>query len=251
VTDPEADRLLGEHDAEIRQIQQKQGEINQKVKDLNDVKERCLRCEKEIADTLNNLKQHRQTLLQKAVDMKQETVIGESFQPRLDEINQAKLAIAADKVKNAALRTWTQQRSGVFAQQKRAEEAQEFASKLDETIDSIRVLRSGILNRGTMPVQGLSYVDGKFLFEGFPVENLSTSQAMKLACGLARALAKKTKVICLDGAEALDEVSYSMLKTEIEGDGYNYFITKVGEPFKTATDDAVVEMSNGDARVIQ
>ncbi len=67
---------------------------------------------------------------------------------------------------------------------------------------------------------------------------------MKLACSLARVLAKKTKVICLDGAEALDEATYAQLHAEIENDGFTYFVSKVGEAFKSET-DTVIKMSGG------
>lgn len=124
-----------------------------------------------------------------------------------------------------------------------------------EILDAKVYLLSGpakkkLMAQVEMPVQGLEYHDGTFLVGGIPVDNLSTSYALKLAVAVARKLAKKTKLICIDGCEALDEKSYEILRQEIEGDGYTYFLTVVGEGF-TAPKDRVIEMKQGMAEVRQ
>lgn len=106
-------------------------------------------------------------------------------------------------------------------------------------------IKAKLMAEAEMPVAGLEYVDGGFLVNGIPVDNLSSSLALKLAIGVARKLAKKTKLICIDGAEQLDENTYWALKTEIEGDGYTYFVTKVGDAFPG--NDHVIRMEKGAA----
>lgn len=106
--------------------------------------------------------------------------------------------------------------------------AQEFSDKLDKVVGMLHSdLKKELMSKSEMPIKGLEYKDGSFLIDGTPVDNLSTSLAMKLAVSVARKLCKKTKFICLDGAERLDKESYEQLIKDIKGDGFTYFITRV------------------------
>jgi ABC-type polar amino acid transport system ATPase subunit len=106
-------------------------------------------------------------------------------------------------------------------------------------------LQSKAMASAEMPITGLEYKDGKFLVDGISVDNLSTSKAMMLAIGIARKLSKKTKVIVVDGVEALDEETFKAFRNEIAGDGFTYVITKVGEPFESKEEDLVITMDKG------
>ncbi len=69
---------------------------------------------------------------------------------------------------------------------------------------------------------------------------------MVLAVSVARKLAKATKIICIDGAEALDPETWQALRTEIDADGFTYFVTKVGEAFTFGKlDDRRIKMDHG------
>lgn len=124
-----------------------------------------------------------------------------------------------------------------------------FAQNLTMRVEELAgPIKQKIMAQTEMPIQGLAYVDGNFLINGITVDNLSASHAMKLSLAVARKLAKRTKLICLDGAEALDKDTYAALRKEMHNDGYTYFLTKVGEPFE-ATDmrrtDTVITMHEG------
>lgn len=124
------------------------------------------------------------------------------------------------------------------------------ARKKAEDLDRVVTELSGpvkqrLMASVEMPIPGLTYADGKFLVDGVAVDNLSTSKAMRLALGIARKHAKKTRIICIDGAEALDEVTWAALREEMEGDGFTYFVTRVGRAFAGSRGDRVVEMKEG------
>jgi len=102
------------------------------------------------------------------------------------------------------------------------------------------------MNRAKLPIEGLTYKDENFYLDGSTIENLSSSKAMKLAVAIARTLAGPTKLICIDGAELLDDETYEALRNEIDNDGFTYFITKVGEAFDHPA-DKVVTMKQGQA----
>lgn len=128
------------------------------------------------------------------------------------------------------------------------EKAAAFAESLNLRVIALAgPIKDEIMAMAEMPIEGLEYVNGAFLVEGVPVDNLSSSRALKLAMGVARKLAKKTKLICVDGCEILDEESFEILQKEIEGDGYQYFLTKVGEPF--AQENSVFKMDRGNLEV--
>lgn len=126
------------------------------------------------------------------------------------------------------------QRKMVHDMEKEVKEAQKLSVELDRRVTELHSpIPQRIMSSAEMPVKGLDYVDGDFYVDGVRVDNLSTSAAMKLAIALARKLAKKTRIICIDGAEQLDEENYDAFCQEIKDDGFTYFITKVGAPFNS------------------
>lgn len=130
--------------------------------------------------------------------------------------------------------------------------ADTFADKLDKIVTHLHgPMREALMAEAELPVSGLEYKGGEFFLNGSSVDNLSGAEALGLAVGVARKLAKKSKVICIDGAEALDDESYKALREQIDGDGFTYFITKVGAPFESQMggEDQVLTMEQG--QVIQ
>jgi hypothetical protein len=105
------------------------------------------------------------------------------------------------------------------------------------------------MQKAELPVTGLEFKDGEFYLDGSSIDNLSSSKLLKLSIAIARNLAGKAKIICIDGAELLDETTYAEFRKEIDNDGYTYFITRVGKPFSNSQTDTVVEMEKGSIKV--
>lgn len=138
-----------------------------------------------------------------------------------------------------------QQRAMVASMEEEFTRAQATADLLTDKVNELAgPVKARVMERAEMPVDGLEYRDGTFVVGGVPVDNLSSSAAIRLAVGVARKLARKTKLICIDGAEALDDSTYADFRQAVEGDGYTYFITRVGEAFNDPR-DRVVEMQKG------
>jgi len=89
-----------------------------------------------------------------------------------------------------------------------------------------------LMSRAELPIEGLSYIDGKFKLDNIEVEQLSSSKALSLALAITKKLNKKCNLICIDGIELLDQKTYAALHAEMIKDEYNYFMTKVGRPFE-------------------
>jgi hypothetical protein len=53
---------------------------------------------------------------------------------------------------------------------------------------------------------------------------------MGVTMAIAKSLAGELKVICIDGAERLDEKTRAEFIRQADGDEFYYFITRVGEP---------------------
>lgn len=123
--------------------------------------------------------------------------------------------------------------------------AEAFAQALDARVVLLGgKVKKDLMSGAEMPIEGLQYNDGAFFVEGSSVDNLSTAATMRLAVSVARKLSKKAKVICIDGAEALDGHTWQAFKKEIEGDGFTYFVTKVGGAH-IDPDGTIIPMSKG------
>lgn len=117
---------------------------------------------------------------------------------------------------------------------KSAADAEAFAAKLDAVVGRLgRPFLDSLVSGARKPIDGLDYVNGVFTLDGTPLDHLSTSQAIRLGVAIARAGAGDLKVICVDGAEALDADSFEAFRRETEGDGFTYFVSVVGNGFDT------------------
>jgi predicted nucleic acid-binding Zn-ribbon protein len=142
-------------------------------------------------------------------------------------------------------------RRSVAAMQAEYEAAVKIAYGLNDVVETLsNDVPEKLMSGAEMPVEGLAYHDGEFEVGGVPIENLSSSAALRLAVGVARKLAKKTKLVCIDGAEALDLETYQALREQIDGDGYTYFLTRVGDAFPEPR-DRIISMEKGEAHVGQ
>ncbi len=168
-----------------------------------------------------------------------------SSQPFLDELKLisqkfAEIDVTEQKVKtfDAASRT----QNMIAELEADYTKAQSFAETLTSRLDQFAAIKEEVMAASEMPVKGLKFEDGAFTVAGTPIDNLSSSMALRLAVAVARKLSKKTKIICIDGAERLDENTYGELLAEIKDDGFTYFITKVG----TGSPDAnIITMKSG------
>ena len=106
------------------------------------------------------------------------------------------------------------------------------AEDKDKAVKTLQtVAPAELLAAAQMPVDGLAYSAGQFTLNGVPIQNLSTSQKVRLAVSVTRNLNKdySVKAICLDGFESLDTETQKAFMTEAASDDFQYFITKVSD----------------------
>lgn len=151
------------------------------------------------------------------------------------EIAGLKKALSELSLEEKSLETYEaqqKQRKAVEEMERDFKNSEEQAREIDAKVSSFGPgLAQKIIERAELPIQGLSYEEGEFRLNGSSLDHLSSSAALKLALALVKKLSGKTKLICIDGAELLDEEAFKTLQEEIKGDDFTYFFTKVGEPF--------------------
>ena len=86
------------------------------------------------------------------------------------------------------------------------------------------------LHEAKLPIDGLA-IDGDQVTVGkIPIDQLSTEEQIRITLSIARALAKELPLICVDGVERLDEDHFAEFTKQAGSDGFQYFVTRVGEP---------------------
>lgn len=84
-----------------------------------------------------------------------------------------------------------------------------------------------LIGKAALPVEGLAVAEDGITLNGVSIENLSSSEQLRFALAIVRALNSTFKVICIDGVELLDTENFEIFLKEIEADDYQYFITRV------------------------
>jgi len=103
---------------------------------------------------------------------------------------------------------------------------QDRAKTLDDYVEIARNKPAELLQQMKMPIKGLGINDQmQITIDKLPINNLSTFRKMKLALDIARATAGPLHLICIDRFESFSAINQELFFKEIEGDGYQYFIT--------------------------
>ena len=112
-----------------------------------------------------------------------------------------------------------------------ADKLENDSQNLSKALENLAELRLGLL--ADCPIQGLKFGDeGTVSLDGvrWPRVNTARRMAFGLEVGVQRAKDAPVKMICLDGAEALDKNSFGSLEEgvrQLEEKGYQFFITRV------------------------
>ncbi len=102
------------------------------------------------------------------------------------------------------------------------DEAKEYTRK----IELARELPSEILKTATIPVKGLTVVDGIPLINGLPISNLSEGEQLDLCVDVAVSNPNALKIILIDGAEKLDDKSRAELYDKCKAKGLQFIATR-------------------------
>lgn len=112
-----------------------------------------------------------------------------------------------------------------------ADQLQAATEQQTAAIESIDAYKSELL--ASLPIPGLTVVDGEIYRDGVPFDRLNTAQQVKIAVEIAKLRAGELGVACVDGLELLDTESYREFCDQAVKSGLQLIITRVSdEEFK-------------------
>ncbi len=112
-----------------------------------------------------------------------------------------------------------------------ATEAETESARLSALVERFgNDLPAQAVREAKLPIPGLALSGEKITVDGKPLNDLSTAEQVGVTVAIAKALAGELKVICIDGAERLDEKTRAEFIRQAEGDEFYYFVTRVGTP---------------------
>lgn len=106
----------------------------------------------------------------------------------------------------------------------------ELAVKSDALTSQLEALKDyRIESLNTFPIEGLEIRDGEVYYNGLTFDQLNTAKRITLAVELAAVQAGDLAVICVDGCEALDAETFTMLTETCQARGLQMICTAVDD----------------------
>lgn len=100
------------------------------------------------------------------------------------------------------------------------------SAELTRKIELARSLPGIILQTATIPVEGLTVVDGVPYIKGMPVSNLSEGEKLELCVDVAVAKPGGLQIILIDGIEKLSEENRTKLYEKCKSKGIQFIATR-------------------------
>ena len=110
------------------------------------------------------------------------------------------------------------------------------SEELTRKIELARNLPGTILANASLPVEGLTVVDGVALINGLPVSNLSEGEKLNLCVDVALSKPNNLQIILIDGIEKLSEANRNKLYAKCKEKGVQFIATRT-------TDDAELQVT--------
>lgn len=101
------------------------------------------------------------------------------------------------------------------------------SEELTRKIELARDLPGEILKTATIPIDGLTVVDGIPLIKGLPISNLSDGELLELCVDVSISKPGGLQIILIDGAERLDTVNREKLYAKCKAKGLQLIATRV------------------------
>lgn len=179
-----------------------------------------------------------------------QTAIVSALDVKFDYSDDMALGAAKDTLKSLE-----GQREIVFAV-KRADEvrselntAMGEQTKLDDVVKKLtKEIPEDLIAKAKLPVEGLTISGDNILIGGVALDNLSSSEQLKLGLQIARFLNQTFGIICIDGVETLDKETFALFLKEVEGDDNQYFVSRVDGDSVTKNGHSVVEVEDGEIK---
>jgi DNA repair exonuclease SbcCD ATPase subunit len=148
----------------------------------------------------------------------------EASKGNLAELNSEAAAIEEEKSRQ---RIWNEH----VILREEAEDAEKLSGKLSALVERFgNDLPAQALRDAKLPIEGLAIDGDNVTVGGVPLEQLATSEHIRVTLSIARAMSKELPLICIDGVERLDEERFAEFTRQAHNDGFQYFVSRVGVP---------------------
>lgn len=108
-----------------------------------------------------------------------------------------------------------------------AEEAEEKAERLTDSINRRKAAAKEAIEKSDMPVNGLTIEDGSVYLDGVPLNQASDAQQLQVSISIAMALNPKLKVIRVRDGSLLDDDAMNTLVAMADEHDYQIWIERV------------------------
>lgn len=113
-------------------------------------------------------------------------------------------------------------------------------SKLTAAISNVRQSKVDLLKGASLPLDGLSVVDGELTYKGYKWDNMSGSDQLKVSAAIVRKLNPNCGFVLLDGLEAMDIDTLNEFGSWLEVEGMQAIATRV-----STGDECSIVISDG------
>lgn len=176
--------------------------------------------EKALADA-----KRRQALVAEEVEEHTKAVaaLPELTDPEFLPTGDLKAEIAGAETKNAAHRA----RQEKAALEAKAEEAEAAAQACTDEIDDCKETMETMIMDAEMPVDGLGLHDGMVTFNGYPFEQASDAEKLRISCAIAMRGNHELRVIRVRDGSLLDQNGLEVLAKMAAAAGYQVWLERV------------------------
>lgn len=103
------------------------------------------------------------------------------------------------------------------------------SSELTKRIEECEFDKENAIRNAKMPLEGLSFSDGSVLYNGLPIEQISSAEQLKISMAMAMAMNPKLRVIRITDGSLLDSESMKTIESMSKEKDYQVWIEIVDE----------------------
>jgi hypothetical protein len=141
----------------------------------------------------------------------------------------------------------SRQRQALAGAREQLLEAETKSRELTERIDGRKKAKTDAIAGAKMPVDGLSFGDGMVMFNGFPLDQASAAEKLRVSFAVAMAMNPKLRVVLIRDGSLLDEDSMALVEQMADAHDYQVFveIVRKDSPVGVVIEDGEVVAVDG------
>ncbi len=242
-------------DAKLVNNKDNLSQSNNKILELKETAElhqfKTEKLEKELQELKNTVEKAKEAYAihkEKYNEVKDDMQSLSEIESKIDKNNLALEKLENSRKENILCEAFKIDKKALEEKQTKAKGLEDYSDSLGRDIEICRkVINNYLIERYKLDIKGLVFSDGIFYLNGVQIEELSESESVRLGFKIIERMGDDKSIVLFDGAEVLDDSSYKELKSYLVK-GKAYFITKVGDPFKTVKNEQVMKMVAGEVK---